>query len=104
MRISDWSSDVCSSDLPPSGRNLVDDLPFLGLVSVKTITGEQVLLGYSHARRTDEVLYSPSARHNAPLDFGKRELGGLRGDDEVAHQSQFQSSTVGMPLDRRDDG
>src|SRR3546814_13053228 len=30
MRISDWSSDVCSSDLPPSGTSALSMIPMVG--------------------------------------------------------------------------
>src|SRR3546814_1359918 len=58
MRISDWSSDVCSSDLSESTRGLIEGLhqnhPILK--GVKDIWGSSDVYGIVHLPNTAEIL------------------------------------------------
>src|SRR3546814_9270476 len=79
MRISDWSSDVCSSDLHYLHR--------LGL-----------------ADRAGEALRAAHARRYAELDLRLAEFRGVGGKDEVAHHRHLTTAAERIARDRRDHG
>src|SRR3546814_3068493 len=71
MRISDWSSDVCSSDLP----------------------GKAELHGLGLADETGQALRAAGAGNGADGDFRLAELGAVGGKDEVAHHGDLAAAT-----------
>src|SRR3546814_1671407 len=67
MRISDWSSDVCSSDLPGSGRTLMGpDGISIGLLPGDPIVAGQILRGLDHTR--DHAIAFDRLRHQSRPD------------------------------------
>src|SRR3546814_20911355 len=76
MRISDWSSDVCSSDLPSPH-------PHLGLLAVARLAGAGLaLVAAPHHRRLALVL-------------GQPEFLGLQRPDLVAQAARFLEFQIG---------
>src|SRR3546814_18474663 len=55
MRISDWSSDVCSSDLPPGG----DDDSVTGLLEIRGRRGISMAHGYLDDETENEQAWDP---------------------------------------------
>src|SRR3546814_3077866 len=89
MRISDWSSDVCSSDLLFSGpprHGPTDDLPHIMGAEGFGAVGRHCLCGNSH-RSVEAVLFRKFLR----ADYrGRRAAGGRAGRSEE-HTSELQS-------------
>src|SRR3546814_7692241 len=84
MRISDWSSDVCSSDLPKGVKLRL--LPALGLLLAATPAAAQCLLCAQDktagvaARGTETPL---RVEVEARLDMGRVAVGAMGGEVEV---------------------
>src|SRR3546814_20913500 len=93
MRISDWSSDVCSSDL--AGFPATQPLP--GNSEVAEIVAER----FSDVAGVEPDARQPiNVRPKAPVPFGTRHIGrhtGLRGYD-VEIEKAVNSSNNGMPI------
>src|SRR3546814_10156622 len=94
MRISDWSSDVCSSDLlghAAADRRLHH---VLGAVDVGAHAFERVVLGDRHMlqRRRVHHVVDPAHRHLQPVDVAHvdRLAMAMRGRSEE-HTSELQS-------------
>src|SRR3546814_12489039 len=58
MRISDWSSDVCSSDLMPVGVDLAETAMFFELqkAGMKVVDGQQIMLDAREIKNIDEIV------------------------------------------------
>src|SRR3546814_10839763 len=79
MRISDWSSDVCSSDLPALARTVGDGLGHLFDVAVARIVQHKNLCHREpHNFRMVEWRSGPLA--GSPCVFGQRHCDSDRGD------------------------
>src|SRR3546814_6705934 len=90
MRISDWSSDVCSSDLRVAvftGLHLMTkpDVPAAAVVGV--VTGKDI-----HVRVDGDIVY---VTHAVRIDFHFRAVGTYTNDSSAEH-GQF----VPVPIDR----
>src|SRR3546814_8550214 len=86
MRISDWSSDVCSSDL--DGTRRVDDGLQVGVVVVEHVGGYAVQQGsVQRVELLRTTQHRRLARAGERLDRGQRAVGGLVGGaaDGAAH-------------------
>src|SRR3546814_14443507 len=66
MRISDWSSDVCSSDRTHRNEDLVSGAPIL-----KAMTGARVLHGPNPG---GEVVYAETAREGDEFAIGQLKI------------------------------
>src|SRR3546814_10381859 len=92
MRISDWSSDVCSSDLQPAAERGADDRPedrahapdrHRRAVAFGRIDVEQDRLAHRHERRAENALEQPETHEFA-------QAGGDAARSEE-HTSELQS-------------
>src|SRR3546814_8258723 len=68
MRISDWSSDVCSSDLLPLHRSAARVEPLVGAVLV-LLAGEHLAAGVGGFLRRDAIFDGGAAHHLLHLLF-----------------------------------
>src|SRR3546814_20859613 len=80
MRISDWSSDVCSSDL-----RIAADADGRGLAQARIAGLEHRLIGQRAGARddADAALGEDVARHDADLAFAGRQQAGAVGADQA---------------------
>lgn len=76
----------------------------LGLVRVDGVPREHHLHGLALPDGPDQPLGAAAAGNNAQSDLGLTELGGLGGDDDVAHHGELAAAAQGVPGDRGDDG
>src|SRR3546814_10237776 len=70
MRISDWSSDVCSSDLPSRGMNAYDGRqtrPGLEAKAFRCAARAKLFRG-KERRSTENVLIVPASRRLPPVE------------------------------------
>src|SRR3546814_13716426 len=108
MRISDWSSDVCSSDLRTVTRTLLPDFRVhragvdgAGLGHLRLIPGRQVALGISHELRAASL--RAEVKMGAGVVSMMRRGGGiyLLATDRVGHpsiRSIDRGSACGMAM------
>src|SRR3546814_10355232 len=89
MRISDWSSDVCSSDLPPRARDHRRCLSRRGQAD----GGEGAAVGGRRRGRlvAEFRVERGCARHADPRDRSERTSRGRRGVRSEEHTSELQS-------------
>src|SRR3546814_8262279 len=95
MRISDWSSDVCSSDLPflapriGDGQLIARDMKRRALPSVGGLDLDQ-LLAPVRLKATDIEAKTIAILHRCPADF-VREIVAARGRRSEEHTSELPS-------------
>ena len=75
----------------------------LGLGGVHHAAGQDHVHGLGLADRARQALRAAHARHDAELDLGLAELGGVGGDDDVAHHRQLAAAAERKARDRGDD-
>src|SRR3546814_12353759 len=89
MRISDWSSDVCSSDLPsgwPSGSGLPDPDVFQALL-LFTDNKSPGDLHHEHSVPTQTTARLPGCRHAGGCRQPRRCFGRLSGSLDIGRAS-----------------
>src|SRR3546814_4908708 len=108
MRISDWSSDVCSSDLPAGSlaKRAIDDVAPNGAIPRNAATGssgQQDALSYKErlrgAKDPTEERSGELARRESRIDFGESEHRRAGGAELGADGMARGSDDLGMDMD-----
>ena len=80
-----------------------DQTGALGFSGVHHAAGQAHVHRLGLADQAGQPLRAAGARHDAELDLRLAELGGVGGDDEVAHHGQFAAAAEREAGDRGDD-
>src|SRR3546814_16367073 len=105
MRISDWSSDVCSSDLPVcGGQLLVVGNPNALAVDDQFVafSGDRAIPAAVHRVEVQQVRQGRRLASRI-VDLHELALGAIRGytQDEAAHAARSEASRVGKECVRK---
>ena len=94
---------IASSISSAGGHDAGDEARALGFDGVHHPAGQAHLHRLGLADRAGEPLRSAHAGADAELDLGLAELGGVGGEDEVAHHRHLAAAAERIAGDRRDD-
>ena len=86
------------------GVNFVDEADAEGFLCRDDFAGEQQLERGAAAGEAGEALGAAVAGHQAELDFGLAEAGGVRGEAEGAGHGEFAAAAEGEAVDAGEDG
>src|SRR3546814_21125727 len=103
MRISDWSSDVCSSDLDKDGaRSLRTDIPYFPAAGLR---GKLRRVGFNAIRELLQKQTGQSASPFTVADYYLNTIGGVKdkkvADDEKGSGADEPIVDVGYDSDQR---
>ena len=93
---------IASSIRSAAGTTRLTRPDALGLRRVHHAAGQAHLHRLGLADEAGQPLRAAGARHDAELDLGLAELGGVGGDDEVAHHGELAAAAEREAGDRRD--